>query len=159
METEHVYNKEWMYETTKKRRDYFLEKLEVEGAKMVVVINSLNVDAVNDFKNPEGNYVVLGVANNGVSSITWYKDIKIHREDGPAYESYYAKTCGDKQYYYEGNWCYNVGLDSPESIISSYETLGCVILSSEKITDKVLRLKVLSKDYISDKWYYIPNGA
>ena len=147
MKIEHVYNKELMYETTKKRRDYFLEILEVEGAKRVVVINRLSVDAVNDFKNPEGNYVVLGVANNGVSTITWYKDIKLHREDGPAYQSYSRDNrMGEtttSEYWYEGNRCYNV--HSVGVLKLGVEFNGEIILEEEKFGKNILYLKRLNQ--------------
>ena len=159
MEIEHMYNENWIYNIAKKHRDYFLEKLGVEGAERVVIVNSLSLNTVNSIKNPKGSLVNLGVSNNGVSVIVWYKDGKVHRENEPAYETYYEKICTDSQYYYEGNWCYNVGSVSSESMISSIEMFGSIVLSKEIVTNKVLHLKLLSKDRISDKWYYIPNGV
>jgi hypothetical protein len=153
---ESVFNKKTR-KKAKKRFSYLLGKLKEEGAKKVIVANGLQ----NQIKDIKGSYTFLGFSYEGTCIVNWIKDGKLHREDGPAYQSYSRDNrMGEtttSEYWYEGNRCYNV--HSVGVLKLGVEFNGEIILEEEKFGKNILYLKRLNQYGLMDCWYWVMNGV
>lgn len=92
--------------------------------------------------------------------VYWYKDGNLHKEDGPAVVYYefndYKLIRLLEKYYYEGNWCYKLSSCGIESKKNNLErNFGYLVLDAGKINNKIIWLKILSKESIEDRYYWL----
>jgi hypothetical protein len=159
MGIEYVVDLSW-YRTSSYKAS-FLEKIEEyanrlleenEGKKIIISdIQLIPTETVKDFVN-------ICVFNETLY-VVWYKDGLLHREDGPAdiryeYISYKLKQVSER-YYYEGRYCCKLPWGFEYEKNSLEKDLGYLILDAGKINNKIMWLKILHKESIEDKYYWL----
>lgn len=158
MEIKYLFDDSFLFEKKRKkmrkRFSILLSKLKEDGIKKVVVLdNSVEYKKTQE----KGRCVFLVFTNGGTCLIQWVEDGKLHREDGPAVQ-YYGRTNkpGEQtsaDYWYKGNRCYVT--NTIEILKKGINVLGDIILHEEMVTENVLYIKRLSKNDLTDYYYWI----